>query len=209
LDNCRVCHNPRESHHQDKDGVWWCCDNISVRASFKIKSNLYQKQEVVLNKPRPIGFNNKPIPNGMLYSDYTPEQVEAACNAPDFEEKCKHAQENSDKMLSLMMIESDRKIDAINRIAQFEEDAGLYDKVLLSSQRKKYNIPTGMLEAAVSAIPEEGRIFLSGCPGWPGMNACLEAAMCWIDDELEKMELCSIDYKNLHQKFFTLKGREK
>jgi hypothetical protein len=138
-EDCSVCHNPREYHHQDKDGVWWCCDNISVMASFKIKSNLYQKQEVVLNKPRPIGFNNKPIPNGMLYSDYTPEQVEAACNAPDFEEKCKHAQENSDKMLSLMMIESDRKIDAINRIAQFEEDAGLYDKVLLPSKGKTLN----------------------------------------------------------------------
>jgi hypothetical protein len=141
--NCKVCGRTREDHCKDKDGVWWCCDNVSVRASFKIES------------------------------------------------------------------ESDRKIDSINRIAQFEEDAGLYDKVLLSSQRKKYNIPTGMLEAAVSAIPEDGRIFLSGCPGWPGMNACLEAAMCWIDDELEKMELCSIDYKNLHQKFFTLKGREK
>lgn len=41
-EDCRVCHNPRESHHQDKDGVWWCCDNISVRASFKINSK--QKQ---------------------------------------------------------------------------------------------------------------------------------------------------------------------
>jgi hypothetical protein len=138
-ENCKVCGRTREDHCKDKDGVWWCCDNVSVRASFKIKSNLYQKQEVVLNKPRPIGFNNKPIPNGMLYSDYTPEQVEAACNAPDFEEKCKHAQENSDKMLSLMMIESDRKIDAINRIAQFEEDAGLYDKVLLPSKGKTLN----------------------------------------------------------------------
>ena len=42
MNNCSVCHNPREFHHQDKDGVWWCCDNISVRASFKINSK--QKQ---------------------------------------------------------------------------------------------------------------------------------------------------------------------
>jgi hypothetical protein len=82
-----------------------------VRASFKIKSNLYQKQEVVLNKPRPIGFNNKPIPNGMLYSDYTPEQVEAACNAPDFEEKCKHAQENAERMMELMKIKDELSVN--------------------------------------------------------------------------------------------------
>ena len=62
-------------------------------------------------KQRPIGLNGNPIPHGMLYSDYTPEQIEAACNAPDFEEKCKHAQENADKMLALMMKKADREIE--------------------------------------------------------------------------------------------------
>jgi hypothetical protein len=73
---------------------------------------LYQKQEVVLNKPRPIGFNNKPIPNGMLYSDYTTEQIEAACNAPDFEEKCKHAQDNAERMMELMRIKDEKRSGA-------------------------------------------------------------------------------------------------
>jgi hypothetical protein len=40
----------------------------------------------------------------MLYSDYTTEQIEAACNAPDFEEKCKHAQDNAERMMELMKI---------------------------------------------------------------------------------------------------------
>ncbi|MGD0771720.1 MAG: hypothetical protein ABSC05_02745 [Candidatus Solibacter sp.] len=62
-------------------------------------------------KQRPIGLNDKPIPQGMLYSDYTPEQIEVACNAPDFEEKCKHAQDNADRMLELMMKKADKELD--------------------------------------------------------------------------------------------------
>jgi hypothetical protein len=58
----------------------------------------------IMGKQRPIGFNDKPIPHGMLYSDYTTEQIEAACNAPDFEEKCKHAQDNAERMMELMKI---------------------------------------------------------------------------------------------------------
>jgi hypothetical protein len=47
----------------------------------------------------------------MLYSDYTPEQVEAACNAPDFEEKCKHAQENAERMMELMKIKDELSVN--------------------------------------------------------------------------------------------------
>ena len=93
--NCKVCGRTREDHCKDKDGVWWCCDNVSVRASFKIES------------------------------------------------------------------ESDRKIDSINRIAQFLEDAGLYDKVLLSSQRKKYNF-TREVEPG-QTIEVKGEVIR---PGW-------------------------------------------
>ena len=62
---------------------------------------------------RPIGFNGKPIHHGMLYSDYTPEQIEAACNAHDFEEKCAHAQENMDKMGELMRLQLDKDIKGL------------------------------------------------------------------------------------------------
>jgi hypothetical protein len=60
-------------------------------------------------KQRPIGFNGKPIPHGKLYSDYTPEQIEAACDSPDFDEKCKHAQENMDKMAELMLMQLEKE----------------------------------------------------------------------------------------------------
>lgn len=65
-----------------------------------------------MGKQRPIGFNDKPIPHGMLYSDYTTEQIEAACNAPDFEEKCKHAQDNAERMMELMKIKDEKRSGA-------------------------------------------------------------------------------------------------
>ena len=54
-------------------------------------------------KQRPIGFGGKPIPFGMLYGDYTPEQIDSMINAPDFEEKCKHAQDNEENMMNLIL----------------------------------------------------------------------------------------------------------
>ena len=39
----------------------------------------------------------------MLYGDYTPEQIDSMINAPDFEEKCKHAQDNEENMMNLIL----------------------------------------------------------------------------------------------------------
>lgn len=36
-----------------------------------------------MNKVRPRGWNNKPIPKGMLYSDYTKEEIDAKIAAAD------------------------------------------------------------------------------------------------------------------------------
>jgi hypothetical protein len=46
----------------------------------------------------------------------------------------------------------------------------------------KYQVPAGMLDAAVNAVDEEGRVFLSSYPHWPGMDACLRAALHWLLD---------------------------
>jgi hypothetical protein len=42
---------------------------------------------------------------------------------------------------------------------------------------KKYQVPEGMVDAAINCIDEEGRQFLSSYPHWPGMAACLRAAL--------------------------------
>ena len=47
---------------------------------------------------------------------------------------------------------------------------------------KKYQVPARMLNAAVNAIDEEGRIFLSRYPHWPGMEACLRLALSWLSE---------------------------
>ena len=65
-----------------------------------------------MGKQRPIGFNDKPIPHGMLYSDYTTEQIEAAFNAPDFEEKRKHAQDNAERMMEFIKIKDEKRSGA-------------------------------------------------------------------------------------------------
>ena len=52
---------------------------------------------------RPKGFNNKPIRRGMLYSDYTPQQIEKAITAPDFKEKCDRAERNMANAVDLML----------------------------------------------------------------------------------------------------------
>ena len=99
-------------------------------------------------KQRPIGFNGKPIPHGMLYSDYTQDQIEAACNAHDFEEQCAHAQENMDKIGELMLLQIDKDIkelemkqrgegfssphitpEALKRIRQYERFRGIKDGI--------------------------------------------------------------------------------
>jgi hypothetical protein len=60
-------------------------------------------------KQRPIGWEGKPIPKGMLYSDYTPEQIEAAVTHPEFESRCKRAQERADQALASMCKKADQQ----------------------------------------------------------------------------------------------------
>jgi hypothetical protein len=43
-------------------------------------------------------------------------------------------------------------------------------------------VPGGMLDAAVDGIDEEGRLFLSSYPHWPGMLNCLRNALAWQRD---------------------------
>jgi hypothetical protein len=58
---------------------------------------------------RPIGFNGKPIRKGLLYSDYTPQQIEKMVGSPNFEEKCTKAKEYMDKALELMLKIADKE----------------------------------------------------------------------------------------------------
>lgn len=59
---------------------------------------------------RPTGFNGKPIRKGLLYSDYTKEQIEKIIDAPDFDEKYEKAKENMGKAVNLMMKAADKEL---------------------------------------------------------------------------------------------------
>lgn len=37
VETCKVCGRHKSEHNHDREGVYWCPDNVSVRASFPIK----------------------------------------------------------------------------------------------------------------------------------------------------------------------------
>jgi hypothetical protein len=49
-----------------------------------------------------------------------------------------------------------------------------------SLSQRKVVVPDGMMEAVLAVLPETMRVSLSSDTRWPGMNACLVAALNWL-----------------------------
>jgi|GEM_PF-5281360 hypothetical protein len=60
---------------------------------------------------------------------------------------------------------------------------------------KKSVVPRGMLEAAETAAMSLWPIK----QGHSILPEILAACLSWLDEEIEKLELCSVDYKNIHR----------
>lgn len=60
LKKCTVCGKEKAAHSLDKNRVYWCPDNVSVRASFKVEKRFPR----LISFPEPGEYKLTIFPNG-------------------------------------------------------------------------------------------------------------------------------------------------